>query len=260
MPSPFPGMNPYLEQSEVWHDFHQSLIPLLREMIADQLGPGYLVRLEEQLFIQELSADERRYFGRADIAVDRDRTAPSTHTSAAVVEAPAYGFLWPAVDVERHSYLEIRRARDRQLVTVLELLSPTNKRTGGDRDQYLAKRWKILNSDAHLVEIDLLRGGPRLPVDDLQPCDFCVFVSRVEERPRVGLWPIGLRDRLPVMPVPLRAPDPDVRLDLQAALQRVFDTARYDRYIYQGSPEPPLSPEDAAWARELLGTGGPVAK
>ena len=103
------------------------------------------------------------------------------------------------------------------------------------------------------VELDLLRGGPRLPVDGLATCDYCVLVSRSEERPKVGLWPIGLRDRLPVIPIPLRVPDPDVRLDLQVALHRVYDAAKYAKRIYRGTPQPPLSPEDQAWAREILG-------
>lgn len=253
MPSPFPGMNPFLEQSGVFHDFHQSLIPVLRELLEDQLTSTYLVKLEEQLFIHELSAEERRYLGRADVAVDRVRSGPAPGLSTTVLEAPTYGLLFPAVDVERHSYLEIRHAADEQLVTVLELLSPTNKRTGGDRDQYLAKRRQIYNSDVHLVELDLLRGGPRLPVDGLATCDYCVLVSRSEERPKVGLWPIGLRDRLPVIPIPLRVPDPDVRLDLQVALHRVYDAAKYAKRIYRGTPQPPLSPEDQVWAREILG-------
>jgi hypothetical protein len=253
MPSPFPGMNPFLERGDVWHDFHQSLIPTLREMLEDQLPASYSVKLEEQLFIHELSAEERRYLGRADLAVDRRPTVPAAETSTAVLEAPAYGLLLPAVDEERHSYLEIRHTADEQLITVLELPSPSNKRPGSDRDQYLAKRRQIYNSDVHLIELDLLRSGPRLPVDGLPPCDYCVLVSRSQERPKVGLWPIGLRERLPVIPIPLRAPDPDARLDLQLALDRVYDAARYGKRIYRRSPEPPLSPEDAAWASALLG-------
>src|SRR5437763_12039804 len=95
-----------------------------------------------------------------------------------------------------------------------------------------------------------------MPLDDLPDCDYCVVVSRAEERPRVGVWPIRLRDRLPTVPVPLRAPDPDATLDLQAAVHRLYDVAGYHFYIYGGNPQPPLHPDDAAWARQFLPADG----
>src|SRR5262249_38575067 len=145
-----------------------------------------------------------------------------------------------------------RDRNSRELITVLELLSPSNKKSGPDREQYLAKRRQLISSPVHLVEIDLLRGGPRLPVEDLPDCDYYALVSRVEERPRVGIWPVRLRDRLPVIPIPLRSPDPDARIDLQEVLHHLYDAAGYEDYIYTGAPQPPLHPQDAAWARELL--------
>lgn len=137
-------------------------------------------------------------------------------------------------------------------ITAEELLSPANKRPGADRDQYLAKRHEVLASSAHLVEIDLLRGGQRPPVDDPPACDYRVLVSRAEERPRVGIWPLRLTDRLPVVPIPLRAPDPDAELDLQTTLHEIYDKARYQTYIYDSQPDPPLTPGEEAWTRELL--------
>lgn len=109
-----------------------------------------------------------------------------------------------------------------------------------------------MTSTAHYVELDLLRGNRRLPVEDLPPCSYCALVSRVEERPEVGLWPVTLRDPLPTISVPLRAPDADVSLDLLAVFARAFSAGGYDRYIYEGSPDPPLAEEDFAWAAELL--------
>ncbi len=226
MPSPFPGMNPYLEQEDVWVDFHQSLIPLLRNMLTAQIRPAYLARVEEYLIIHEFA-----------------EAAPET---------PMYGRWSPIVDIERHCYLEIRDRHDRHLVTVIEVLSPSNKRSGPDREQYLAKRRQIYASNVHLVEIDLLRGGPRLPLDDPPECDYCVLVSRAEKRPRIGIWPLRLRERLPEIPIPLRAPDTDARLDLQEALNRLYDAAGYEDYIYTSSPQPPLPAEDAEWARQFL--------
>ncbi len=205
MPSPFPGMNPYLEQEDVWVDFHQSFIPLVRDVLSAQVRPGYLVRVEEYLVIHELPEDEHRYLGRADVSVTRSPSSQGVRSGGGALEAPVYGRVPPAADIEHHSYLEIRDRRDRSLITFIEVLSPSNKRLGPDREQYLAKRRQLFASGVHLVEIDLLRVGPRLPLVELPDCDYCILVSRVEERPRVGIWPLRLRERLPLIPVPLRA-------------------------------------------------------
>jgi hypothetical protein len=153
---------------------------------------------------------------------------------------------------ERLAFVEIRDRFDRRLTTVIELLGPTNKYAGPDREQYLAKRGQLLASGTHFVEIDLLRGGPRLPLEDLPECDYYVLVSRAEERPQAGVWPLRLRERLPVIPIPLRAPHADAQLDLQALLHRLYDAAGYEDDIYTGEPQPRLTPEDAAWANQFL--------
>ena len=145
----------------------------------------------------------------------------------------------------------IRDRAGEELVTVVELLSPANK-SGDDRAQYLGKRRQVLRSRTHFVELDFLRGGPRLPVGGLPACDYYALVSRAEERPRVGIWAWGLRDRMPVVPIPLRAGDPDVRLDLKAALDRIYDEQRYARSAYAHPPEPRLAPDDAAWAAQFV--------
>jgi hypothetical protein len=132
------------------------------------------------------------------------------------------------------------------------LLSPANKYMGPDREQYLAKRMELLNGPAHLVEIDLLRGGPPLPADDRPDCSYSILVSRFESRPDAAFWPVALRERLPVIPVPVRAPDSDARLDLQAVLDRIYDDAGYADYIYDGDPHPRLENGDAVWARQFL--------
>lgn len=255
MPSPFPGMNPYLEQNDTWEDFHHDFITRTREILSEQVGPNYLVKIEVRLYLHELSAEEWRYFGRADVGLTAPAVKPPT---VAVTFAPApVRLTLPAVDVERHSSLEIRDRRNRRLVTVLELLSPTNKTPGADRNDYLAKRAQILAGPTHLVEIDLGRGGERPRPPEIPACDYFVLVSRAEERPNLDLWPIGLRDRLPVVPVPLAAPDPNVSLDLQAVLHRVYDAADYGKYIYGEAPQPPLSPSDAAWAQQLVPSSVP---
>jgi hypothetical protein len=158
----------------------------------------------------------------------------------------------PEVDVTREAYLEIRDRHTREVVTVVELLSPSNKRRGGaDRAQYLAKRRQIFNSQTHLVEIDLLRGGGPMPGEERPACSYSVVVSRVEERPQAGLWPIGLRGRLPVIPLPLRDPHPDATLDLQELLNRIYDNHECKYDIYDGPRPPQLGAEEAAWARQF---------
>ena len=148
--------------------------------------------------------------------------------------------------------MEVRDARSRRLITVVELLSPTNKLPGSDRDQHLAKRARLMAQGVNLVEIDLLRGGPRMPMEGVPACDYLVMVARPADWPRAGVWPIGLRDPLPPIPVPLAEPDPDVRVDLQRLLHAIYDAAGYDRFIYAGEPDPPLRGEDAVWVAQFL--------
>jgi hypothetical protein len=156
------------------------------------------------------------------------------------------------VDVERQSYVEIRDRVSRRIVTLIELLSPADNRTGGDRELYLAKRDEFLRGPAHLVEIDLLRGGPRLPADGLPECDYCVLVSRADERPRVGIWPFNLKDALTTIPIPLREDDAEATLDLQQLVHRIYDAAGYEDYIYEGMPQPPLDSATAEWAAGIV--------
>jgi hypothetical protein len=243
-------MNPYLEHADVWQDFHQSLIPLLRQLLSEQVRPKYFVKIEEQIFIHEVLENQRYLIGRGDMTVSQ-ADATATDRALVLLEAPAIGRVPLSVDVERHAFLEIRDRANRQLVTVLELLSPSNKRPGPDREQYLGKRQQLLLSSVHLIELDLLRGGPRLPIENLPPCDYYALVSRYEDRPNVGLWPLGLRDRLPMIPIPLLAQE-RATLDLQSALHQAYDAAGYEDYIYAQAPNPPLQGADVEWAQQLI--------
>ncbi len=253
MPSPFPGMNPYLEREVVWHDFHERFLILGAGIIGAQVRPDYVVRVDDHVFVHELPEEPRRPSGRADLGITRTRPAEvEAERGVAVLEAPTR-IRVPPLDVTREVFLQVVDRRSREVVTVIELLSPSNKRKGGvDRAQYLAKRAALLASRAHLVEIDLLRGGEPMPGEDRPDCCYSVLVSRVEERPDAGFWPLALADRLPVIPIPLRAPHPDARLDLQALLHRVYDEAGYEYDIYDGPPVPPLTEVQAAWAAPFL--------
>jgi hypothetical protein len=251
MPSPFPGMNPYLEQDALWQDFRLAVLPALRERLVPQVAPKYIVLLDEHLYVHDPPPEPRQLVGRADVAVAQPPGAPLGGSVLGLIEAPTRVELL-AEDIERARYLEIRDRQSGELVTVVDLLSPSNKRPVPDRDQYLAKRRELLASPAHLVEIDLLRGGRPMPLVHRPPCDYSVLMSRAEQRRDADFWPIGLRDRLPEVPIPLRMPDEMARVDLQDLLHRVYDASGYEHFIYTGSPSPALAPEDDAWAREFV--------
>jgi hypothetical protein len=152
-----------------------------------------------------------------------------------------------------HVTVEIRDTAKRQLVTAIEVLSPTNKR-GEGREEYLVKRRRLLLSTAHLMEIDLLRKGQRVPmVEPLPEAPYFVFLGRAENRPLTDVWPINLHDSLPTVPVPLLNGDPDVFLNLQLALTTIYDLLSYDLAIdYHQPPEIELPAEVNNWASERL--------
>lgn len=152
-----------------------------------------------------------------------------------------------------HVTIEIKHVVDGTLVAAIEVISPTNKRGEGYR-QYLAKRELLLASETHLLEIDLLRSGRRVPMrDPLPDAPYFVFLSRVEKRPYLDVWPIQLEEPLPTVPVPLLPDDADVSLDLQLALTTMYDELGFDLSVnYHQPSEIPLEGETAVWAAGLL--------
>ena len=228
MPSPFPGMDPYLEGSE-WVSMHVELSSEIARQLAPLLRPKYVVRTARQCTTEVLD----------DLAITAG--------------------IYPDGRVPRVS-IEIRDVAHRDLVTAIEVLSPTNKR-GEGYQEYLDKRGRILLSPAHLIEIDLLRADRRVPMQEpLPPAPYFVFVSRAECRPLVEVWPIYLQNRLPAISVPLLAGDADMTCDLQLALTTVYDTLSYDLSIdYTRPPEVPLDGPDAEWAATVLRDAGIVS-
>jgi Protein of unknown function (DUF4058) len=226
------------------------MITAIRGALTPQLLPAYVAKIDDHIYIHELASDERHLLGRSDVSIIGSGSGVTT-SAAHAVAAPAYGHILPSVDELRESFIEIRDRETRELITVIELLSPTNKTRGSDREQYIGKRNVILAHNPHLVEIDLLRGGERMPVEGLPDCDYMVFVSRSYERPRVELWPLALRDVLPTIPIPLRLGDRDATIDLERLLHEQYDAAGYESYVYRGRIQPPLSSADAGWAESL---------
>jgi hypothetical protein len=250
-------MNPYLEHEDAWHNFHVQFPNAVVAALVPQVRPKYFVKADEQIYIHEILDDRSRLGGRSDIFVGRSDIPTGGGESAVVATAASGEVVFPNVDVVRLPFVEVRDRRSRQLVALIELLSPSNKRPGADRHQYEMKRANLLASQAHFVEIDLLRGWARMPAAEDITSDYCVIVSRYEARPRAGIWKFGLRDPLPRIPIPLLEGDPDAVLDLKAILDRLYDEGGYDEFIYQTEPVPPLSPDDAVWARSLTPAGVP---
>jgi hypothetical protein len=267
-------MDPYLEHPALWPDLHLSLIPALRETLAPVLRPRYYVAVEARVYVAE--PPEPGFVGVPDQTVIRGgtsgrspngaRTAGSWQDAAAPSrqeETGGGGVLVvdvPVPEQVREAYLEVRDPQSHQVVTVVEILSPTNKRRGEGREAYLEKRMHVLNSRTNLVEIDLLRGGDRMPAwphgrpsTDPIPGDYRVLVSRTNRRPQADLYPFTVRDPIPSFPLPLRPDDDEPRVDLQALLRELYDRAAYDlRLDYRAEPVPPLQEPDAGWVGDLL--------
>jgi hypothetical protein len=251
MPSPFPGMNPYLERPFEWDSFHPNFIVACLYHLVRQVSPKYIVQIETRLYFHEPPAD-RRYFGNADVNVTSSKSSAIQTAAVAEINAPTYVALGEQIEVEKVHYLVIRDRHGNEVVTTLELLSRSNKYSSEDREQYLFKRMEVLRSNSHFVEIDLLRGGPRMPPEEIPPCDYYALVSLAGERRRSGVWPWRLREPMPTIPIPLRAPDPNASLDMKAIIDSIYDQSGLEYHLYNGPPEPRLSPDDAAWAAQFL--------
>ena len=173
---------------------------------------------------------------------------------ATAVETEPALLTLPTIDPVEEIYLTIRSRENDDVVTVIELLSPTNKLSRDGRTEYLNKRNTVLHSEASLVEIDLLRGGKRLPtVERLPKGDYYAFVTRAERRPTVEVYSWPLERRLPKIPIPLAEGDPDVSLDLQAVFDTTYDRSGYDYSLnYKKPVEPPLTESQSAWVAEML--------
>ncbi len=214
MRSPFPGMDPYLESPALWSDFHASFITYWRDALIDCLPDNYEARISWKVYHLQLVLPHRQ-------------------------------------PLEHKRHIEILHRPDRTLVAVLELLSPANKEEPG-RTLYLARRNALLHHPVHLVELDLLLKGQRLPLEDpLPPGDYYALVSRGDRRPACDVYAWSMRDALPAIPVPLLPPDPDVWFDLAALFTTTYERGRYARSVAYNEP-PPIALDAAllAWVTE----------
>lgn len=253
--SPFPGMDPYLEHPSRWRDVHSSLVTYLRDELQGDLPDRYYARMEDRVFI-----DTEAYGFAPDVrVVDRGHgnggraSSQAQGDTAVMVEVRAE-------EIEEH-YIQIHDAESgHRVVTVIEILSPTNKREEGEgAAAYRAKQAELLKSDVNLVEIDLLRGGrhtvavPAMALRKHRPYHYLAVIRRASRPRRREVYPIRLASRLPRLSIPLVPPDPDVVIDLQSLVDRAYERGAYARTIdYATPPDPPLAADDTAWVKATL--------
>ena len=271
MPSPFPGMDPYLESPDIWPDFHERLAAEISSELNRWLPRPYYARLEMRPEIGIVGEDESARIV-PDVAVVRPRGPTPRESSTATLDRPRADVsssvrVRIANEPLRHHFVEIRDAsRGHALVTLIEIVSPANKRFGPDRKAYEAKQQEVFQSETSLIELDLLRagrpvaGGPVVShtAFDLEPRpDYLVVVNRAWQRgPELEyeLFPVRIEEPLPCIPVPLRKEIPEVPLDLQYTLTQVYDRGPYARgAVDYGVPlDPALDPDRTGWLAGCL--------
>jgi Protein of unknown function (DUF4058) len=257
MKSPFPGMDPYLEQH--WGDVHHNLITFAEGMLNERLPKDLRARAQERIVV-DLPSQDRVY---PDIwVVEHERLVRGGTVAAPTDVAMPEPLEVPFLEPETQGFLEIIETRpQRRVITVLEILSPSNKYAGAGRDLYRQKQRDLMEGSVSLVEIDLLRAGPHVlqvplgqyPPDYRTPYKVCVHRGW---KAKAEIYRVPLREPLPRIRVPLRETDADVLLDLQALITQVYRNGRYDDIDYTVPPVPPLDAADAAWADELLRAAG----
>jgi hypothetical protein len=251
-------MDPYLEQH--WGDVHHNLITFAQGFLNERLPRDLRARVEERVLV-EMPSEDRVYYPDVPV-VQHERQGHGGTAMAASDATLAEPLEVPFLEPETQGFLEIVQSRpERRVITVVEVLSPSNKYAGPGRELYRQKQRDLAEGSISLVEIDLLRAGPhvlqvplgRYPPAYRTPYKVCVHRGW---KAAAEIYRFPLRERLPAIRVPLRATDADVPLDLQVLITHVYRHGRYDDIDYTKPPVPPLDPEDAPWADELLRAAG----
>jgi hypothetical protein len=250
-------MDPYLEAPWIWPDVHHGLISESQAALNPHLRPRYVARVELRVYISD-DDDPGRQALVPDLRVEKSpgrkgAKQPKAGAALAITEPLIVATL---MDEEiEEAFLKIIHVESEELVTLIEVLSPTNKIRGSSgRKSFMEKRREIMNTEVNWVEIDLLRAGvPSVTDPPLRPSDYRILISRGDQRTRTHFWPVSVRQSLPVIGIPLRGKDPEVPLDLGTVFRSVYDRAAYDVSVdYRKAPQPSLQGDDAKWARELL--------
>ena len=250
MPSPLPGMDPYLEHPRSWPNFHHRLITAIAISLGPKLRPKYRVVVEEAIYQAE--GQNSVLVGIPDVAVQkarRNQTQPNQDFANGLAVPQPIVVDLPMPDVLRQGYLEIRDVATSEVVTVMEVLSPTNKRPGEGRRTYEAKRQTVLASPTNLVEIDLLRQWPAIiQLPERMDTHYRILVSASVNRPQASLYAFDLQEPIPAFPLPLREEESEPIINLQGLLGDIYDQSGYDLVIdYNEEPAPPLGKKDAEW-------------
>lgn len=260
--SPFPGMDPYLEDPTIWPGFHHGFAEEIRAQLNQIIGPRYYADVEVHTVLEEVGVLTSHHI-YADAAVLEAEPTLLTGQSAVVVTAAPLVRDLPEIEQHKLRTVQVKRTDTHQLVTAIEILSPYNKR-GDGLELYRVKRWRLIRSEVHLVELDMLRGGTRPGQEVQQPpidTDYIILVNRgnpVGERRRSEIWPVALSEPLPACPIPLLPPDPDAVLALAEVMQQVYKRAAYARRLdyTQPVPPPPLRPAMEKWLVERMKSSG----
>ncbi|MBN1286217.1 MAG: DUF4058 family protein [Anaerolineae bacterium] len=262
MPSPFPGMDPYLENPAWWRDFHNRFAAHIARQLQPLLRPRYVAHFEPQIEIGVIDvSDAGGERVVPDVAVMETQSTPVSYAATQTVAPAPLRIAAEVWDVEemKHVAVHIKHVPDLRLVTVIEMLSPINKRPGNEAfEAYRRKRARLVQSRVHLLELDLLRSGRRVPAAEPFPdVPYLVILSRAGQRAHYEVWPITLQSALPTVPVPLLPPDADAPLRLASVFDDVYEEGAYDLLIdYAQPPDLPLRADWAAWADEHLRSQG----
>jgi len=260
-------MDPYLENPQLWSGLHHALVIYIRDHLRPLIGPRYVAAVEDRVYLEgpdrEVIPD---VWVRRGLAGSAAWPHAATQSDVAVLEEETPLLVKvPALEIHEPYITILDRMPGQKIVTVIEVVSPTNKYAGSGRKSYLLKQEEVLGSDAHLVEIDLLRTGhPVLAIPEriarrrAGDYDYLTCVNRAkEDREDYELYPARLRNKLPRILIPLAGDDADVRLEIQGVLNQAYDAGSYrDRIDYRKPCTPPLTPEDQAWADELIRQAG----
>lgn len=248
MTHPFPGMDPYIETSRNWPDFHSDLAGEIRAALNTQIQPAYYATtiVYTTYDVVEITQSSKRRSISPDVSIwQTERKTGGINAAALIDPAPVQSQVKMEVPI-RIANVEVRKAESDTLITAIEILSPVNKRPGPDRDSYLRKRRELLRSEVHVIEIDLLRAGERSPLEIAPPdAPYYISLAHNDYRPTIDVWPVQLNERLPVIPIPLAYPDPYVPLDLSAIVQRVYERGAYGTRLDYTQPVPPPALNEA---------------
>jgi hypothetical protein len=253
MPSPFPGMDPYLE-GHYWSTLHGQLIHEFARQISPQLSPRYVTLTDEWFAIS--APDDPSAPMWPDVAIGAVREVATAY-DARRISPPTHRVRSPISQRLKQAHLRVFAVEDLRLVTHIELLSPSNK-IGEGYEQYLTKRRRVSRRDVNLLEIDLLHRGRRLPsMEPLPESPYLAYLTRSASLSAMDVWAIEIAHSLPTVPIPLLQGDEDATLDIQAAFSSVYEIAPYDRLMkYNRRPPVRLPDDELTWSRDLLASKG----